>query len=174
VSPTGHHGRWGADAADAERGTPRGRNGATAEASRIGFNRCRGIGRRFGVAERHHGQMRRHAAGAGTGRPPRPWPYSSRLPTGRGRVPPTGTTGGAERGTPPQSGKGRLRRRWPYRFENGRRIGRRSVPRPAPLPVRAGGTPPQSGKGRLGRRRPLQCRFPLRFDPGFPLRTDPA
>jgi hypothetical protein len=54
--------------AGAERGTPpkpvRGdRRGHWLHSS----NAAHGIGRRFGVAERHHGQMRRHAAGAGTG-----------------------------------------------------------------------------------------------------------
>jgi hypothetical protein len=143
LSPTGHHGRWGAGhAADAERGTPpgpergdrRGRNGATAEASRIGFNRCRGIGRRFDVADRNHGRC--GPSDATGGRNERPL---SVLPTGtaaaadrachrspeRGdcggdgrtgsraadgsaddRVPSTGTTAGAERGTPPESRSG--------------------------------------------------------------------
>jgi hypothetical protein len=158
----------------------RGRNGATAEASRIGFNRCRGIGRRFDVADRNHGRC--GSADATGGRSDRYRCCADRDRCGcvpgratavrKGataeataaqvrepadgsaddRVPPTGTTAGAERGTPPEKAIGRIvqelptdrppippLRPWPHRFNGCRRIGRRSVspngtgnkPRPA-------------------------------------------
>jgi hypothetical protein len=45
---------------------------------------------------------------------------------------------------------------------------------PEEVPAQGLGGPTTSLLGLLARLLPQRCRFPLRVDPGFPLRTDPA